>query len=54
LSITKIGTKKYFNVVFGTRNYPFLNELYDMFIYNGKKRVPIDIYNELNEVALAH
>jgi len=31
---------KYFLVVFGTRTYPFLNELYEMFIKNGKKRVP--------------
>ena len=47
-------SNKYFLVVFGTRNYPFLNELYEMFIKNGKKRVPITIFDELTPVALAH
>jgi len=54
LEWTKIGTKKYCLIIFGTRNYPCLNELYDMFIDKGKKRVPVDIYNELTPIALAH
>lgn len=54
LSSSKIGTKKYYSVVFGTINYPFLNELYDMFMINGHKCVPLDIFNELTPVALAH
>lgn len=51
---TRVIWNKYYSVVFGTRNYPFLNELYEMFINNGKKRVPVTIFNELNPVALAH
>jgi hypothetical protein len=41
-------------VIFGTRNYPCLNELYDIFMGKGKKCVPLDIYNELTPIALAH
>jgi hypothetical protein len=51
---SKFKDKYYYRVVIGTRNYPFLNEIYDMFIKNGKKRVPVDIYNELTPIALAH
>jgi LAGLIDADG DNA endonuclease family. len=50
----KFKDKYYYGVVIGTRNYPFLNEIYDIFIENGKKRVPVDIYNELTPIALAH
>lgn len=54
ISSQRVIFKKYFLVLFGTRNYPFLNELYKMFICNGKKRVPITIFHELTPVALAH
>jgi hypothetical protein len=54
LDFSKIGSKKYCTVVFRTRNYPFLNELYDIFILNGKKIVPLDIFNYLTPVAIAH
>lgn len=52
--MSNIKDKKYYHLVLGTRNYPFLNELYEMFILDGIKRVPIDIYNELTPVALTH
>jgi hypothetical protein len=51
---TKLKGKIYFTINFGTRTYPFLNELYEMFISNGKKRVSEDIFNELTPIALAH
>jgi len=54
LDVSNIGSKRHYLVVFGTRNYPFLNELYEIFIDNGKKRVPINIFHELTPVALAH
>jgi len=54
LVITKIGLKKYYLMVLATRNYFFLNELYDIFIINGKKCVPDEIYHEWTPVALAH
>lgn len=54
LDISRIGDKIYYHVVFGTRNYPFLNELYEMFISNNKKHVPFDIFHELTPIALAH
>jgi hypothetical protein len=52
LDISKIGSKRHYLVVFGTRNYPFLNELYEMFINNGKKRVPINIFHDYVQILL--
>lgn len=54
LEKTIINFKKYYLVVFGTRTYPCLNELYQMFMHNGKKCVPDNIFEELTPIALAH
>lgn len=40
--------------MFATRVYPCLTEWYDIFYVEGKKRVPLDLYNLLTYEALAH
>lgn len=47
------GNKKY-GVVFATRVYPCFTEWYNIFYVDGKKRVPLDLYNMLTYEALAH
>jgi hypothetical protein len=54
LYVSKVKTKYYYGLIFGTRNYPFWNEIYDIFIDKGKKGILANIYNELTPVALAH
>ena len=40
--------------MFATRVYPCFNEWYNMFYREGKKVVPLDLYNTLTFEALAH
>lgn len=49
-----LKTGSFMSVVFKTRSYHALSFLYQQFIVNNLKVVPIDIYNLLNEVGLAH
>ncbi len=51
---TNINGKIFSSVMFHTRVYPCFNEWYDMFYRNGKKVVPLDLYNLLTYEALAH
>lgn len=45
--------KKYLTYYANTVNYHVFNEFYDVFIKDGKKSIPIDIVNYLNELVLA-
>jgi LAGLIDADG DNA endonuclease family len=51
---TKLNGKVYLSVAFKTHAYASLAIIYKMFIVNGVKVVPNNIFNLLNEVALAH
>jgi group I intron endonuclease len=50
---TRFG-KLLFGVEFFTRSLPCFTQLYNLFYVNGVKQVPVDIYNLLTPVALAH
>ena len=39
---------------FYTRALPCINEVYSIFTFNGKKIIPLNIYNLLTPIALAH
>jgi NADH-ubiquinone oxidoreductase chain 4 len=51
---TNINGKNFTCVMFATRVYPCFTEWYDMFYQEGKKIVPLDLYNMLTYEALAH
>ena len=46
--------KVFFSVCLQTRAYPCLNVLYSLFIVDGKKTVPYNIWDLLSPIALAH
>ncbi len=50
----RLGEKIFKALVLKTRAYVIFKILYDKFIINGVKIVPIDIYDLLSEVGLAH
>ncbi|MBP1357802.1 MAG: hypothetical protein JZD40_04860 [Sulfolobus sp.] len=49
-----LGGKIYLNIVIRTRGYAALSLLLNQFIVDGVKRVPIDIFNLLTPIAIAH
>ena len=51
---TSINGKKFTCVTFATRVYPCFTEWYYLFYQEGKKVVPLDLYNMLTYEALAH
>lgn len=51
---TSLNGKKFTSVMFATRVYPCFTEWYNMFYQEGKKVVPLDLYNMLTYEALAH
>uniref|UniRef100_UPI002A80A58C LAGLIDADG endonuclease n=1 Tax=Daedalea confragosa TaxID=2028083 RepID=UPI002A80A58C len=51
---TNIRGKKFTSVMFATRVYPCFTEWYNIFYQEGKKVVPLDLYNMLTYEALAH
>nr|YP_010352183.1 hypothetical protein MYE56_mgp10 [Ganoderma lingzhi]UDY67750.1 hypothetical protein [Ganoderma lingzhi]UDY67786.1 hypothetical protein [Ganoderma lingzhi]UOL49723.1 hypothetical protein [Ganoderma lingzhi]UOL49792.1 hypothetical protein [Ganoderma lingzhi]UOL49828.1 hypothetical protein [Ganoderma lingzhi] len=51
---TSLNGKKFTSVMFATRVYPCFTEWYNMFYREGKKVVPLDLYNMLTYEALAH
>jgi len=51
---TNINGKNFTCVMFATRVYPCFTEWYNMFYREGKKVVPLDLYNMLTYEALAH
>ena len=55
-SITKTNVKgkNFTSVMFATRVYPCFTEWYHLFYQEGKKVVPLDLYNMLTYEALAH
>lgn len=54
LDYTTIKGVKYAGVVFETRLLPCITILYDMFMVDGRKSIPVDIYNYLSPVAIAY
>jgi len=54
LTYHRLRGKIFFSLVLKTRTYVVFKILYDKFIVYGVKIVPIDIYDLLTEVALAH
>jgi hypothetical protein len=54
ITSTNLNGKRYPGVVFSTRVYPCFTEWYNIFYVDGKKRVPLDLYNMLTYEALAH
>ena len=51
---TFINGKRFNSVMFATRVYPCFTEWYNIFYKEGKKVVPLDLYNMLTYEALAH
>lgn len=51
---TNINGKIFSSVMLATRVYPCFTEWYNMFYREGKKVVPLDLYNMLTYEALAH
>ena len=46
--------RSFMTVIIQTRAYKVLNDLYNIFVINGIKIVPFNIYDLLNDIALAH
>ena len=51
---TNVKGKNFTSVMFATRVYPCFTEWYNIFYKEGKKIVPLDLYNMLTYEALAH
>lgn len=54
LRVRLLNGKTFFSLRLSTRSLPCFSNLSNLFIQNGVKIVPFDIYNLLNPVALAH
>ena len=54
ITSTYLNGKMLPGLVFSTRVYPCFTEWYNIFYVDGKKRVPLDLYNMLTYEALAH
>lgn len=54
LVYTKINNKKYSALSLSTRSLPCFTEIYSLFYVNGKKQVPVDIYDLLSIQGLCH
>lgn len=50
---TKLNGNFYFGIYLRTRSLPVLTIIYNMFYLNGKKVIPKNIYQYLDEKALA-
>ena len=48
------SNNKYYGLQFFTRSMPCITEIYNLFYPQGVKTVPVDIYNLLTPICLAH
>jgi len=54
LEFTKLKNKKYGLLILETRSYLIFNQLYDLFIIEGKKGIKEELYHYLSPISLAY
>lgn len=54
IDTTKIKGKFYFGVKFETRCYPVFHLLYDLFMFNGIKKISPELFHHFNAIVLAY
>jgi LAGLIDADG DNA endonuclease family len=54
LDYTTVNGKRFTLIIFVTRVYPCFTEWHNMFYVNGKKIIPLELYNMLDYEALAY